>query len=80
MKLRSIIFCFCALFSLLITAQDNQKEEVTKRIYTTKRLQKVPVIDGDISDDAWDVVEWSSDFTEKNPDEGTPQLIKQSLK
>ena len=80
MKLRSIIFCFCAFFSLLITAQDNQKEEVTKRIYTTKRLQKVPVIDGDISDDAWDVVEWSSDFTEKNPDEGTPPAYQTKFK
>ncbi|ARV16166.1 DUF5916 domain-containing protein [Polaribacter sp. SA4-12] len=59
-----ISISFCA------SSQELPEEELTKRIYTTKKLKKVPVIDGDISDEAWDVVEWSSDFVQKTPNEG----------
>ena len=62
---------FCAFFSVKIIAQETLESKIPKRIYTTKRLKKVPVIDGDITDKAWEVVEWSSDFVEKSPDEGT---------
>jgi hypothetical protein len=51
-------------------SQELPEEDITKRIYTTKKLTKVPVIDGDISDEAWDVVEWSSEFVQKTPNEG----------
>ena len=62
-----------------VSAQEKSKS-LPKRIYTTKKLNKTPVIDGDISDDAWNVVEWSSDFTEKNPDEGTPPTYQTKFK
>ena len=62
-----------------VNAQEKSKS-LPKRIYTTKKLNKTPVIDGDISDDAWNVVEWSSDFTEKNPDEGTPPTYQTKFK
>ncbi|NVJ88556.1 MAG: carbohydrate binding family 9 domain-containing protein [Flavobacteriaceae bacterium] len=64
------------LFILLITlpaqinAQESANNSLPKRIYTTKRLVKKPVIDGYINEEAWNVVEWSSDFTQKDPDEG----------
>ncbi|WP_298781115.1 DUF5916 domain-containing protein [uncultured Polaribacter sp.] len=80
MKFLTLIFFYFTFFSLLINAQEPLKEKIAKRIYTTKRLQKVPVIDGDISDDAWSVVSWSSDFTEKNPDEGTPPAYQTKFK
>ena len=62
---------FCSFLSVEIIAQETSKNKIPKRIYTTKRLKNVPVIDGDITDKAWEVVEWSSDFVEKSPDEGT---------
>lgn len=64
--LLTVFSAFC------LYAQEASQTKVPKRIYTTKKLKKVPIIDGDVSDDAWNVVEWSSDFVEKSPDEGTP--------
>ncbi|MBT7815534.1 MAG: hydrolase [Polaribacter sp.] len=61
-----IIFC-----GVNATAQEIRLNKIQKRIYTTKKLVKTPIIDGGISEEAWDIVEWSSDFVEKTPDEGT---------
>ena len=70
MKFLITLLTVFSAFSLY--AQEASQTKVPKRIYTTKKLKKVPIIDGDVSDDAWNVVEWSSDFVEKSPDEGTP--------
>ncbi|MFD2529470.1 DUF5916 domain-containing protein [Polaribacter marinaquae] len=64
--LLTVFSAFC------LYAQEASQTKLPKRIYTTKKLKKAPIIDGDVSDDAWNVVEWSSDFVEKSPDEGTP--------
>ncbi|APZ45429.1 hydrolase [Polaribacter reichenbachii] len=72
---QNYLIIFLVLFfvlSLKTRSQETSQNKIPKRIYTTKPLLKVPVIDGDVSDDAWNVVEWSSDFTQKEPDEGKP--------
>lgn len=69
-----------AFLPTISSAQEISENKIPKRIYTTKKLKKVPVIDGAILDDAWNVVEWSSDFTEKNPDEGTPPAYQTKFK
>jgi hypothetical protein len=71
MKITFLTLFLCVFMSLKMTTQETQNNKIVKRIYTTKKLTKVPVIDGAISDEAWDVVDWSSDFTEKDPDEGS---------
>ncbi len=60
------------LFALSANAQDSTK--VKKRIYTTKPLQgsEAPTINGLIDESSWDLVEWSGDFIENEPDENTP--------
>ncbi|GAA0717054.1 hypothetical protein GCM10009430_13460 [Aquimarina litoralis] len=60
------------LFTLSANAQDSTK--VKKRIYTTKPLQgfEAPTINGLIDESSWDLVEWSGDFIENEPDENTP--------
>ncbi|WP_438972992.1 DUF5916 domain-containing protein [Polaribacter sp.] len=68
------------ILSTGIMAQEVSIPKVPKRIYTTKKLVDVPVIDGDVSDKAWDVVPWSTDFTEKEPDEGTPPAYQTMFK
>ena len=80
--MRIIVSIFFVLFAFQFNfqAQEVSKNKIPKRIYTTERLQKVPVIDGDISEDAWNAVEWSSDFTEKDPDEGTPPAYQTAFK
>ncbi len=64
------------LLSTFIYAQEEQKKQeiVPKRIYTTKYVgdEKAPVIDGLLNDPSWDIVEWTSDYIENQPDENTP--------
>ena len=64
------------LFKSNLTAQETAKKQeiVPKRIYTTKYLgdEKAPVIDGILNDASWNVVEWTGDYIENQPDENTP--------
>ncbi len=66
-------FLVFLLLPFFIIAQDSTKT-VTKRIYTTKPLNgtEAPVIDGVIDEAGWDLVEWTGDFIENEPDENTP--------
>ncbi|MFK8060699.1 MAG: DUF5916 domain-containing protein [Polaribacter sp.] len=80
MKFRFLILFLCISVSFNFYGQEISENKIPKRVYTTKKLEKAPIIDGDISDDAWNVVEWSSDFTEKNPDEGTPPTHQTKFK
>jgi len=72
LKFTRVIFVIFLFISSNFLAQENVFTPIPKRIYTTQKLVKKPVIDGRIEDDAWSVVEWSGNFTEKDPDEGTP--------
>jgi len=80
MKSLLLFVVFLSCFSSDFFAQNEEIEKVPKRIYTTNRLVKKPVIDGKITESAWDVVEWSSDFTEKTPDEGTAPAYQTKFK
>jgi hypothetical protein len=50
-----------------------EKAPVSKKIYTTKALvdQESPAIDGHINEKCWEIVDWSTDFVEREPDENT---------
>ena len=80
MKFFTSILIVSFFFTSKLNAQDTSLSPIPKRIYTTKKLVKTPVIDGDVSEDAWDVVPWSSDFVEKNPDEGTAPTYQTKFK
>lgn len=56
----------------VLFSQDST-DVVIQRTYTTKFLNETlaPEIDGQLDDDAWDVVEWEGDFVERRPDENT---------
>ncbi len=61
------------LVPVFIIAQDSTNV-VVKRVYTTKPLlgNKGPTIDGIIDEASWDLVAWTGDFIESQPDENTP--------
>jgi hypothetical protein len=82
MQMKSpVSIVLCSLFSLLHTsAQEALLNKTPKRIYTTMKLVKTPVIDGKISEDAWDVVDWSTDFVEKEPNEGVAPTFQTKFK
>ena len=80
--MKYLVSLFAALFLLspTLSAQEEEKkqekkqETVPKRIYTTKYLgdETAPVIDGMLDDSSWNIVEWTSDYIENQPDENTP--------
>jgi hypothetical protein len=80
MKFFTTIFVISLFFVVKSTAQEIPLDSLSKRIYTTKRLKKLPVIDGAIHEDAWNAVAWSSDFTQKDPDEGKPPTYQTKFK
>jgi len=78
------IILFFVLF-LTVSQQVNAQEiEINskKRIYTTQYLgnNKAPIIDGKIDDASWEIVKWSSDFIENDPDENTPPTFQTAFK
>ncbi|WBU88034.1 DUF5916 domain-containing protein [Cellulophaga omnivescoria] len=64
----ALVFLTTALFS-----QESANIQVPKRVYTTNSVEnkKSPIIDGYLTDSAWDNVEWQGDFVEWRPDENT---------
>jgi hypothetical protein len=53
--------------------KSQEKPLISKRVYDTKPILAVdsPSIDGIIDEKSWDIVAWSSDFLEREPDENT---------
>jgi len=71
------------IFSLLFLAFFNplSAEEAEKRIYVTKPINPTPpVIDGILDEQVWDLVEWSSDFIVREPNEGEDPSQETSFK
>lgn len=54
------MFCFSSTFAI----------SKNKRIYTTKKTEKPPIIDGYLELDIWNQVKWSGDFIQHTPNEG----------
>ena len=65
-------------FSSIMLGQSSQSTnadlETTKKSYYTTHLQSaIPMLDGILDDPCWDLVEWSSGFTQRSPiDNGAP--------
>ena len=74
-----------AIFSFLAFAKAYSKQDslttYQKRVYTTQKITvEAPKIDGDLSDSAWNVVEWASDYVEFEPDVGTDPSQQTKMK
>jgi len=70
MKTQHLILITLFVFINQITiAQDTNTK---KKIYNTHRIQNEPPrIDGLIDEGIWDIVEWSGDFTQRDPNDGS---------
>lgn len=73
MRLSILAISLLFLFSVFTSAQDSTKT-VVKRSYTAMQLQQGQLIevDGILNEDGWEVAKWAGDFTEFEPDNGTP--------
>ncbi|MCM4150452.1 hydrolase [Arenibacter sp. N53] len=72
---KSYLFTIIFLSSqCIVFAQDTLKtiDKIPKRTYVTRSIgyEEPPTIDGDLSDAVWNLVEWSGDFTENEPNNG----------
>lgn len=73
------VICFYA-FAKAYAQQDSTKK-YQKRVYTTQKIiTAAPKIDGDLSDSAWDVVAWTSDYVEFEPDVDTDPSQQTKMK
>lgn len=53
----------------------------TKKVYHTTRIGEVaPVIDGHLTDEAWDLVEWGTDFVQWQPNSGAEPTEQTAFK
>ncbi|MDT0557766.1 DUF5916 domain-containing protein [Ichthyenterobacterium sp. W332] len=79
--MKSITFAL-SLFAAFIAAEiEAQDSIIPKRIYTTKVITgDAPTIDGVLDDSAWDLVEWTTDYIEFQPDVGTPPTEQTKMK
>lgn len=66
-------FFLLILFQLIQSTEAQEASHIPKRIYTTKSISanEAPTIDGIIDEKSWEVVDWSGDFLEREPDENT---------
>ncbi|MFQ5674543.1 MAG: DUF5916 domain-containing protein, partial [bacterium] len=68
-----------AVFSLCVDLFAS--DEITKKIYVTKRVNPhPPIIDGRLNDPIWQKVEWSGDFTQRQPDDGAKPSQETAIK
>lgn len=67
----SLITIITAVMIIPLHAKRQNTVTAEKKIYTTHRVNPhPPVIDGQMNDEAWNKVDWGTDFTQKRPYEG----------
>ncbi|WP_281615558.1 DUF5916 domain-containing protein [Flammeovirga sp. SubArs3] len=70
-----VLLLLCSYVSSF--AQDN----IARRSYTTHSLEKGKItIDGSFDDDAWNNVEWGTNFTQRDPIDGAPPSQQTAFK
>jgi hypothetical protein len=53
---------------------------IPTRTYDSRRVAEPPAIDGRLVDPAWEAVEWSGDFVQREPEDGAPPSQQTELK
>ena len=76
---QSIVALFCIFSIHSIYAQDTP--QIAKRSYTTKAIvNELPTIDGVLDEEAWNLVEWTTDYIEFEPDVSTAPTEQTKMK
>ena len=82
MKLLPKLLVIFLLISNYAISQEAAPTTYEKRVYTTKSIgdKEKPSIDGVLDEDVWNLVEWSTDYVEFQPDVGTPPTEQTKMK
>jgi hypothetical protein len=80
MKISLSVYLIILLFVSVASAQ--QYHKLPKKVYNTKPLLSVmpPELDGILDDEAWSIVEWTTDYIENLPDENTAPVEQTKFK
>lgn len=68
MNLKSLLLVFCCL--LLLVVHSSAQDSLVRKKYFTQRLAGDIILDGIPQEEAWNAVEWGSDFTQWEPNAG----------
>ncbi len=81
MSIKPTLFAIFLAFALHATGQDST-EVVPKKIYVTQAIggEEPPAVDGELNDLAWNLVDWTGDYIELEPDENTPPSYQTKFK
>ncbi|MCD6117286.1 carbohydrate binding family 9 domain-containing protein [bacterium] len=79
--MKKTILAVLILSTLSLSTSLFSEEQKQVRIYNTKRaLPSPPKIDGNLTDNVWNLVEWQSDFTQFEPANGAAPSQKTAFK
>lgn len=69
-------------FSQTEDTSEEKEQKIEKRSYTTNSIgtAEAPKIDGVIDETSWDLVEWTSDYVQNQPDNGKPPTEQTKMK
>jgi hypothetical protein len=77
---RSVARLALVLVLVLAASPVAAADGVERRGYETRRVPVAPKVDGRIDDEAWQLVEWTGDFLQREPTEGVPPSKPTSFK
>ncbi|WP_420602858.1 carbohydrate binding family 9 domain-containing protein [Flagellimonas sp.] len=71
--MKNLIIFFTLIFFAINTNAQDSTQVIPKKIYVTKSIGETlpPMVDGLLTDEAWNLVEWAGDYIEFQPDENT---------
>ena len=74
-------FLVALMLTTFVHGQE-QSQQYPKRTYTTQSIENAsaPAIDGVMDDEVWNLVDWTSDYVEFQPDNGTPPTEQTKMK
>jgi hypothetical protein len=78
--LRKIVISLISLSIFTGVYARSADTTIMKRTYKTAFAQTAPVIDGLMNDDSWNLVEWTTDFTQIQPQENKPPSQETAFK
>ena len=72
--------CFGVLCVLLGSTNLLAQSEAPHRTYLTQRIESRPVVDGRLDDEAWNAVEWTGGFVQREPVDGAAPSAETEFK
>lgn len=79
--MKSLALILVVLLGLISSSFARFDEAIETRVYETRRVNgNTPSIDGRLDDPAWEAVEWSGDFIQRDPADGEPPTQQTEFK